>query len=237
MACYFSKERIAELYAGCDEVERQFRELRDRIHLRTYKTNRGAEFAKHGLHRRLDTLVRAIDQVYELLPPEQEEIPDHDKVVQASMAIQSFVMNAFGCLDNIAWVLVHEKGIKGKGGAELEPKDVGLGKKYVNKTLSKEFCTLLQKHKDWLANLISFRDSLAHRIPLYVPPYTVPPANVEKYNQLDKAKWEEPARSDAEEYERLKAEQLTLCHFVPGMMHSIFEESPQVEFHSQLLTM
>jgi hypothetical protein len=26
-----------------------------------------------------------------------------------------------------------------------------------------------------------------------------------------------------------------LCQFVPGMMHSIFEESPQVEFHSQLL--
>jgi hypothetical protein len=129
MARYFSEQRIAKLYAGYDEVERQFRDLRDRIHSRAYQTNRGAEFARHGLSRRLDTLVRAIDQVYELLPPEQDEIPSNDTVVRASMVIQAFVMNAFGCLENIAWVLVHEKDIKGKGGAELDPKEVGLGKK------------------------------------------------------------------------------------------------------------
>jgi hypothetical protein len=235
MARYFSAKRIAELNAGRDEVKRQFRDLRDRLHTRTYKTNRGAEFAKHGLCRRLDTLVRVIDQVFNLLPPEQDEIPLRDKVLDASMAIHAFVMNAFGCLDNIAWVLVHEKNIKGKGGAELDPKMVGLGKKDVRKKLSKEFLVLLDKHQDWLANLIDFRDSLAHRIPLYIPPYTVPKENVEKYNQLDKAKWEEPAKSNPQEYEKLEAEQLKLCHFVPGMTHSIFDEAPQVEFHSQLL--
>jgi hypothetical protein len=63
------------------------------------------------------------------------------------MAIQAFVMNAFGCLDNIAWVLVHEKDIKGKGGTDLEPKEVGLGKKYVNKKLSMEFLTLLARSR------------------------------------------------------------------------------------------
>jgi hypothetical protein len=63
----------------------------------------------------------------------------------------------------------------------------------------------------------------------------VPNANVEKYDQLEKAKWEEPAKSNPEEYEKVKAQQLELCQFVPGMMHSIYEESPQVEFHSQLL--
>ena len=73
MARYFSQQRIAELNTGRAEVKRQFTELRDRLHTRTYKTEHGAEFAKHGLSRRLDTLVRAIDQVYELLPPEQEQ--------------------------------------------------------------------------------------------------------------------------------------------------------------------
>jgi len=191
MSRYFSEKCITELCAAYDEVERKFRELQDRVCLRAYKTNRGAKFAKHGPLRRLDMLVRAIDQVYELLPPEQEEIPSNDKVVQASMAIQAFVTNAFGCLDNIAWILVHEKGIKGKGGADLTPLEVGLGKKYVQKKLSNEFLALLKTHRDWLANLVSFRDSLAHRIPLYIPPYTVPKPNVEKYNQLEKAKWDE----------------------------------------------
>jgi hypothetical protein len=122
MPSYFSEKRIAELNARRGEVKRQYRELNNRLHARTYKTNRGAEFAKHGLSRRLDTLVRAIDQVYELLPIDQDEISPRDNVADASMAIQAFVMNAFGCLDNIAWVLVHEKDIKGKGGAELDPK-------------------------------------------------------------------------------------------------------------------
>jgi hypothetical protein len=235
MTNYFSAERITELNVGRDEVRRQFRELQDSIFMRTYKTDRGAEFAKHGLCRRLDTLVRAIDRVYDLLPPEQEEIPSHDDVVDASIAIQAFVMNAFGCLDNIAWVLVYEKDIKGKGGVELDPKGVGLGKKEVRKRLSMEFSSLLDKHQDWLANLINFRDSLAHRIPLYVPPYTVPTENIEKYHQFDRQRWEEPARSDAKEYERLKTEQLKLCRFVPGMTHSKCEQAPDVEFHSQLL--
>ena len=89
--------------------------------------------------------------------------------------------------------------------------------------------------KDWLGNLISFRDSLAHRIPLFIPPYVVPKANIEKHNELEKKKWEEPAISEPKEYEKLKADQLKLGQFVPGMMHSIYEETPQVEFHSQLL--
>ncbi len=63
----------------------------------------------------------------------------------------------------------------------------------------------------------------------------MPVTNAAKYRDLERAKWEEPARSDPQEYEKLKAEQLKLCHFVPGMTHSIFEEAPQVEFHSQLL--
>ena len=38
-------------------------------------------------------------------------------------------MNVFGCPDNIAWIWVYEKGITNSDGTELEPKEVGLGKK------------------------------------------------------------------------------------------------------------
>jgi hypothetical protein len=69
---------------------------------------------------------------------------------------------------------------------------------------------------------------------LYIPPYAIPKPNQEKYDELEKAKWVEPAKIDPKECARLKAEQLKLCQFIPGMMQSIFD-SPQVEFHSQLL--
>jgi hypothetical protein len=79
MARYFSDQRIAELNAGRDEVRKQFAELRERLALRAYKTERGAEFTKHGLCRRLEILARTIDQVYDLLPPSQDEIPSREK--------------------------------------------------------------------------------------------------------------------------------------------------------------
>ena len=50
-------------------------------------------------------------------------------VVDAAIAIQAFTMNAFGCLDNIAWILVYEKDIKNSDGTELNPKDVGASEK------------------------------------------------------------------------------------------------------------
>ena len=144
-------------------------------------------------------------------------------------------MNAFGCLENIAWIWVYEKDIKNSDGTELNPMEVGLGKKKVRNALTQQFRDYLDKKKDWLENLIAFRDSLAHRIPLFIPPYVVPEPNAAKYREFEKAKWEEPARSDPKEYEKLKVEQLKLCQFMPGMTHSIFEKAPRVEFHSQLL--
>ena len=56
-----------------------------------------------------------------------------------------------------------------------------------------------------------------------------------KRNELEKAKFDEPARSNPDEYDKVKAEQLKLCQFLPGMTHSIYENAPQVEFHSQML--
>ena len=47
-------------------------------------------------------------------------------VVDAATAIQAFTMNAFGCLDNIAWIWVYEKDIKSGDGTELQRKNVGL---------------------------------------------------------------------------------------------------------------
>jgi len=170
MANYFSAERIAELNAGHREVYRQFRELQERFFLRTYKSERGAEYAKHGFCRRLETLVRTIDQVYELLPPQQEKIPDRDNVVDGTIAIQAFTMNAFGCLENIAWVWLYEKNVKNDDGTDFDPMDVGLGKKKLRKALTQQFRDYLDRKRDWRENLIEFRDSLAHRIPLFIPP-------------------------------------------------------------------
>lgn len=235
MASYFSAENIAKLHKGHDEVQKQFADLRQRYIVRKYKSDRAKEYALHGFSRRLGTLVRAIDQVYKILPPEREDIPEHDEVVDATIAIQSFVFNTFGCLDNLAWIWVYEKDVKGKDGNALDSKRVGLGNKDVRRSFSNEFRAYLESRQTWFENLKDFRDSLAHRIPLYIPPFIVTPETVDEYNKLEQASGEAMRRADINEYDRLQAEQKRLGKFRPWMTHSQFEKAPSVVFHSQLV--
>jgi hypothetical protein len=104
VTCYFTAEDVATLNKAKDDAHIKFEALRNKLIARTYKSNRGREYAVNGLIRRLDTMIRAIDYVYNILPPEKEDIPDADDRVGATIVIQSFVTNLHGCLDNLAWI-------------------------------------------------------------------------------------------------------------------------------------
>src|SRR5205809_363802 len=99
MMGYFSDEMVHKLQLGRLQIREQFIDLNGRYHSRTYRSERGREYAIHGFCRRLGILMRAVDRVYEVLPPEQEDIPEREDVVDATIAIQSFVLNEFGCFD------------------------------------------------------------------------------------------------------------------------------------------
>ena len=238
MTRYFSKENIEQLYAGREEMRRQFEDLRGEFVMRNYKSERGREFAVHGFSRRLSTMVRAIDLVFDLLPPELEEIPERDIVNDATIAIQSFVLNAFGCLDNLAWIWVCEKPVLTADGKKLISFDVGLGPKCkkVRGSFSEEFLTYLDSRQDWVDNhLKCFRDSLAHRIPLYIPPYIITPETVDEYNKLEMQSGEATRKADFKKYDEIQATQKKLGIFRPWMTHSAKDNSPTVVFHEQLL--
>jgi hypothetical protein len=235
MASYFSAENLAKLHQGRDDVHRRFAELRERYLSRKYKRERAREYAIHGFGRRLGTLVRAVDQVYGILPPERDDIPHRDEVVDATIAIQSFVLNTFGCLDNLAWIWVCEKDVRDKHGNELNPRSVGLGNKHVRKSFTDAFRAYIDSRQAWFANLKDFRDSLAHRIPLYIPPFIVGPESVDRYKRLEVASGEALRRADFKEYDRLQSEQKKFGVFRPWMTHSRYEKSRSVVFHSQLV--
>jgi hypothetical protein len=236
---FFNKEDIGKLYTRRDEMHRQFADLRERFLVRAYKSERGREFASHGFCRRLGTMVRAVDIVYERLPPELEGIPARDTVHDATIAIQSFVSNACGCLDNLAWIWVCEKPVLDDQGKELDPLKVGLGPKceYVRNSFSKDFVIYLKSRKKWVDNYLKdFRDSLAHRIPLYIPPFMVSHTSVDEYNKLERDSTEALRKHDFKRYDELQAAQKSLGFWRPWMTHSITEESRQVVFHVQLIT-
>jgi hypothetical protein len=193
-----------------------------------YKTQHGQEYATHGYLRRFYTMTRCVERVFALLPPEQDALPEGDTLIDATICIQAFVMNVFGALDNLARLWVSEKPLK------VDQMKIGLGPKCkaVRKSFSPEMQDYLSKLQPWFAHIVDFRDALAHRIPLFVPPYCVPDANDAAYVALDARK---RATRDADEYERIKAEQLGLVVFQPVIKHTLQDEKPPVVFHFQLL--
>ncbi|MQX42498.1 hypothetical protein GHK58_20335 [Sinorhizobium meliloti] len=237
MAPYFSKENLDKLHAGRTEMHQRFGALRETFVVRVYRSDRGREFACHGFARRLGIMVRAVDTVFEKLPPELECIPAKKTVDDAIIAIQSFVMNAFGCLENLAWMWVCERPVWNDG-KQLDPMKVGLGPKCkeVRASFTQEFITHLENRQDWVdKHLKGFRDSLAHRIPLYIPPYIVPPEKVEEYNKLEVQSGQALRQLDVVAYEKLQSAQKALGLWRPWMTHSATEKSPGAVFHIQLL--
>jgi hypothetical protein len=233
---YFTEKHLAELASAYHDVHSTFRVLRDRYLSRPWISADAREFAMHGFGRRLGTLIRNIENVWSSLPPELEQIPNRDCVVDATSNLHAFIANVFGCLDNLAWVWVYERGVKNADGSSLNPLAVGLGKKSakVRASFSDEFNEYLDSLENWIKYIKGFRDSLAHRIPVYIPPFVVHPDRLEEYERLEREMARAFRALDFAEYDRLDAAQKKLGAFRPWMAQSL-AEMPPVSFHPQMI--
>lgn len=181
-------------------------------------------------------MVRNVENVWSLLPPELDEIPDRDRVVDATINLQAFVANVYGCLDNLAWVWVSERDVKNADGTPLIPLDVGLerNKRTVRRSLPEELRNYLGGLDEWIEYIKGFRDSLAHRIPLYIPPFVVHPDRIDEYEQFERDMAAALRARNFEEHERLNEAQKALGTFRPWMVRSLVEAHPVV-YHPQLI--
>ncbi len=234
---YFSEKALKQMRDEYSVISEKHQRLFESYLVRNYKTARAKEYAEHGFSRRLNTLVRCIDKVFEILPPDRVDIPTRQEVIDASINIQAFIFNVFGCTDNLAWIWVLEKNLTKNDGSPIPNHQVGLSRKYelVRKSLTPELQKYLNGVDDWFDYLENFRHALAHRIPLYIPPYVVTTDNEAAYKTLEDHKMKASQDGDLEEYDRLSAEQMGLVKFRPWMTHSFQENAKPVVFHAQLL--
>lgn len=232
---YFSQRQLAELDEQRGKLVHQYLKLVSLLHTRTYRSERGREYAFHGFGRRLEILRTAIDEVFTALPPEREGIPENEECLKATIAIQAFVLNIMDCLDNLAWIWVYERSVTGKDGAELNPKLVGLWKRHVQESMSEQFRVYLNSRKPWFDSISSFRDPVAHRIPLYIPPYAVPKSKLEEHSRLEQEATAALVRGDHAAYDRARDDQKRQGEFRPWITHSYYEQSGFVSFDHQLL--
>ena len=234
---YFSDENLKIIQSEYQTVNGKYERLFMSYVARHFTNAKAREYATHGFPRRLKILVRCIDKVFDILPPDQIGVPTSDEINDAMIHIQAFVFNVFGSIDNLAWIWVHEKGLTQEDKTPIPNTWIGLGpkNKLIRDSFSKEFQEYLKSFDDWFDHMGNFRDALAHRIPLYIPPYVVTTDKQAAYRELEDRMTEAIKRKDFAEYSRLSVNQMKLAVFRPWMQHSFEEKATPIVFHAQVL--
>lgn len=203
---------------------------------REYRTERGNEFGKHGVGRRLSTLGHCLNRVFEVIPPDVER-PAREAVLDATAFLQAFVINVFGLIDNLAHLWAHESGVTREGGRPFAPLGIGLTRKQADfrRTLPEDLQAHLAEHDDWFGYLENYRHSLAHRIPLYIPPFGLTQVDADEFQRLNDAKLAALRAMDTNLWEQLDQQQKQLGVFQPMMMHSFGEQAQPIVLHPQMI--
>lgn len=230
----YSENSIKKLYNAFQNLENTYYDL---VCVKgpklKYKNEETHEYLVHGFMRRMLILHQCIKNIYKIYPPEREEILKDDERIDLEINLHSFVLNVFGCIDNLAWIFVKERA---EQMGDIEPKEVDFRNKKIKPKLSSEFkqyffCDL----KKWFESLKDFRDALSHRIPFYIPPLGFNEAEGKRWQAIWEERFEALRQHNLEKHEELKKEQDSLGRNFPIITHSFNENSPQVKFHAQCI--
>jgi hypothetical protein len=170
--CFYSDQNLEIVLTGFIRADSSYNRANERLHKISALLNdgRAKEYLLHGAARRLRLIKFCIDKAFSIYPPQRMETLSDDEQTTLCIHLQSFFANLFGLLDNLAWVVNFEKQLN------VHRNQVGLYTKDLQKHLSKDFNDYLNSARtlDWhLTHLKEFRDSLGHRIPVYMVPYGI----------------------------------------------------------------
>lgn len=197
------------------------------------------EHLLHGVVRRLGVMKRSIANVFRLFPLTTLCPLSTDDLADVQINLHAFVINLLGIYDNWAWAFVLRHGLEREIG---DRRLIGLFNQATQKHLPTELQSHLMApetikwHKQYAKN---YRDALAHRIPLYIPPATFTTREEgERHSNLET---ERVGCIQAMQWERLEAvyaEQAALGRPCFAFLHS-FSEEPQscpLLLHPQMLS-
>ncbi|MEH2612898.1 hypothetical protein [Bradyrhizobium sp. AZCC 1693] len=235
---YFSEDAIKKLATEYSAMPGKLNILMKKFILLETNNPRTREFASQGFARRVKIMILCITNVFSAIPPERSDVPARDELSNATINIQSFVFNLFGAIDNLAWIWMMEHGQKRDDGTPIRDTHVGLGpgNSSVRGTLSQEFQAYLSDLDDWFRHIATLRHALAHRVPLYIPPYVIEAKDEATYRDFEVKMSQAASKEDFAEYDRLSSEQLKLGRFRPWIQHSFEEKAKPIVFHAQMLS-
>lgn len=233
---YYTDEGLQKIEEGYANLSQRCMAIQERCMEYKFFNERAKEFALHGFARRLNTLARCIQNVFDVIPPELEGVPTADEVKDAAIQVQAFVINVFGALDNLAWMWVLETDLKKPNGEEIPPEWIGLRppNTLVRRSFSHDLQAYLDNMAEWFEYQEGYRHALAHQIPLYIPPYAVDPKHESQFDKLEEEITRAVFRSDFDGADALRLQRDSLKFFRPFIVHSWGRARP-MPFHVQMI--
>ncbi len=239
----YSSENLAEInekYLGINHAHDNLL-LRIIFFESTLKNVKAREYLMKGVGRRLKTITRCINNIFTTFPPVQVEHLSKEALTDTDINLHAFFINVAGIFDNLAWVFVYENDLLGKSKEGKIPRNrIGLFNEETQKHLKAELRDYLNTDsmKSWYESYSkSYRDSLAHRIPLYVPPSVLNKTQEKEYQnieeQIQALGFSEV--SDIDKRNALRDTQQSLGKASHFFAHSLSEGSRPVYLHAQVL--
>ena len=230
---YYSPETIELLKIDLDSIKQKRYVLNDKfIQLSSILVvEKAKEYLLHGTTRRLGIVVQCIDNIYSVFPPERDQFLSVEELKEVDINLHSFFINVYGFLDNLAWVFVLEKEIN------IHKNEVGMFLPKTKVNFKQEFREYIESSpvKRWFEEYLKdYRDTLSHRIPLYVPPKLLTPDQIQRDREITKELNKNLKMGDFNAVDILFSEQENLGSIAPIFRHSVYESNGFV-LHPQII--
>lgn len=204
------------------------------------KSNKAQEYLMQGVGRRIKILSRCIDNVFKIFPLEKTDLLSKNELTDLAINLHAFFVNISGILDNLGWVFIFENNLLGKPKeGKVSKHGVGLFNKKTQEHLNHRLKAYLTSNniQEWYKNYSkNYRDALAHRVPLYVPPVALNNEEAEEYLSLERSLWNFSSLENLGEHDIIREKQSQLgkpCYF---FAHSLNEDGQPMLLHAQIIT-
>ncbi len=195
------------------------------------KEEKAKEYLSYGVGRRLRLVTRCIENIFSIFPVERNNLLCWEELFDVEINLHAFLVNIFGLLDNLAWVLIHEKKVK------IDRRKVGLFKEETKENFPSKFRQYLDSdtmekwHNHYLTN---YRDALAHRIPLYIPPQLLSTEQKKQYLQIEQEIFNCYKTHNFNAIDNLRKQQKNIGDVCPFFVHDS-SESKKFFLHPQII--
>lgn len=196
------------------------------------------EYLSHGVSRRFSILRTSLENIFSLFPLNTNVPLGRENLTNCEINLHAFAINLAGIFDNWAWAFVHYHDLESEIGSRHR---IGLFKKETQIYLPKSIREYLQKPDtiDWQDQYLKgFRDSLVHRIPLYIPPAQLTDEESKRFNEIELEKLPCIANHEWEKLEEIEKEQKIIGKPVFYFIESLNDKdaTKPVYLHPQLLS-